>query len=394
MRATSTLTVCAALCAACFAATVAAQEKSFEVYGFAQADFVQDFKRVNPAWDDTLRPSRIPTTEGLYGGDGQSIISIRQSRLGVRAEVPTGNNTLKTQFEFDLFGVGVDEGQTTMRIRHVYGQWGHWLAGQTNSLFMDGGIFPNTIDYWGPAGMVFLRNPQIRWTPVSNSDKTFAVAIEEPGDDVDTGQFRTVDPALANFQSDEQIPDITAQFHINQKWGYIQVGGILRRVGVENIANPANIVDHSDTGWGVNVTSNVNFGMRDKLLLGFVTGAGIASYMNDGGVDMAPTTGVAATAQAKSVDLTGISVYYDHYWNSTTSSSIGYSYDEVDNLAGQTGDAFKKGEYFSANILHNVADSLLVGAEVLWGQRTDFNGNDGDDYRIQFTVKYNFGAKF
>ena len=33
--------------------------KSFEIYGFAQADFVQDLKRVNPNWDDTLRPSRI-----------------------------------------------------------------------------------------------------------------------------------------------------------------------------------------------------------------------------------------------------------------------------------------------------------------------------------------------
>jgi len=41
---------------------------SFEVYGFAQADYVQDFNRVNPAWDDTLRPSKIPTIKGLFGG--------------------------------------------------------------------------------------------------------------------------------------------------------------------------------------------------------------------------------------------------------------------------------------------------------------------------------------
>jgi hypothetical protein len=29
---------------------------------------------------------------------------------------------------------------------------------------MDGDIFPNVVDYWGPAGMVFVRTPQIRLT--------------------------------------------------------------------------------------------------------------------------------------------------------------------------------------------------------------------------------------
>lgn len=43
-----------------------AAEPSFEVYGFAQLDAIQDFNRVNPAWNATLRPSRIPTTEGQY----------------------------------------------------------------------------------------------------------------------------------------------------------------------------------------------------------------------------------------------------------------------------------------------------------------------------------------
>src|SRR5581483_1256799 len=54
----------------------------FEVYGFAQADYIQDFNRVDPAWDATLRPSRIPTTDGKFGSDGQSIISVRQTRFG------------------------------------------------------------------------------------------------------------------------------------------------------------------------------------------------------------------------------------------------------------------------------------------------------------------------
>jgi hypothetical protein len=50
---------------------------------------------------------------------------------------------------------------------------GPLLAGQTNSLFMDGDVFPNTIDYWGPAGMVFYRNVQLRWTPFKSGQQPF-----------------------------------------------------------------------------------------------------------------------------------------------------------------------------------------------------------------------------
>ena len=56
---------------------------------------------------------------------------------------------------------------------------------------MDPDVFPNTIDYWGPAGMVFLRNPQIRWTPVHQENLSLALALEiarlggRPGQDRD-----------------------------------------------------------------------------------------------------------------------------------------------------------------------------------------------------------------
>src|SRR5690349_7127975 len=51
-----------------------------EVYGFVQADYIQDFNRVDPAWTDTLRPSKIPTIDGLFGEDGQAYLSAKQSR--------------------------------------------------------------------------------------------------------------------------------------------------------------------------------------------------------------------------------------------------------------------------------------------------------------------------
>jgi hypothetical protein len=110
-----------------------AQSKaSFEIYGFAEGDAIYDAKRVDPTWDDTLRPSKIPTVSGLFGGDGQSSVSVKQSRFGVQGNLPVENDLgpISFKFEIDMFGVGVDEGQTTIRLRHAYGEWGQVLAGQ------------------------------------------------------------------------------------------------------------------------------------------------------------------------------------------------------------------------------------------------------------------------
>jgi hypothetical protein len=399
-----------ALAAATFAAATAQAaegQKSFEIYGFAQLDYIQDFGRVNPDWEDTLRPSRIPTDPEQFGDDGQATFSVKQSRFGVKATLPTAKGDITTKFEIDMFGVGSDAGETTIRLRHAYGEWGQILAGQTNSLFMDGDIFPNTIDYWGPAGMVFLRNPQIRWTPVKG-DQTFAIAVENPGNDIDSGQFREV-ADFPGAQGDQEYPDLTAQYRMKTGFGHVQVAGIMRWIGAEVLCNTSQtdpdaldfcpngnaevVYDDNDFGWGVNLTSVINVLEKDAIRAGIVYGEGIASYMNDGGMDAGPDRAVGADGvQVEAVQLTGVSLYYDHWWNDQYSSAIGYSYDEVDNTAGQTPDTFKKGQYASVNLLYYPVENVLIGGELLWGEREDLNGANNDDTRIQFTVKYNFGT--
>jgi hypothetical protein len=379
------------------AAHAADSERTFEVYGFAQADFTQDFKRVDPAWDDALRPSKIPTTEGQFGGNGQTSFAIKQSRLGFKGTMPTGTSSpLNFKLEIDLFGVGVDAGQTTLRLRHAYGEWGPFLAGQTNSNFMDIDIFPNTVEYWGPTGMVFFRNVQLRWTPMTGAN-TFAIAIEKPGNDVDAGEIRTLDPNLGNnIKSDEEFPDITASYRINRDWGHLQVAGIVRRVGFETLGTPDNAPTGHDAGWGINVTSSLklpSLGEGDKLLVGVVYGDGIASYMNDGGMDLAPEGTPPNNLSPKAVPLTGVSLYLDHYWNKSYSSSIGYSFTEVDNTNFQSPDAYHRGDYASANLLYYPGENMLVGAELIWGQREDNDGATGNDIRLQVTFKYNFSTK-
>jgi hypothetical protein len=376
--------------------------REVEIYGFAQADYIQDITgRLDPDWDDAFRPSKICFNESC-GGDGQSSVSVKQSRFGVKGTMPTGSNTapLSFKFEFDMFGTGVDAGQTTMRLRHFYGEWGQILAGQTHSLFMDIDVFPNTIDYWGPSGMVFYRNVQIRWTPYKTDRSHFAVAIERPGNDIDSGNLRLIDGFEdLQVENDEELPDLTAQFRYGDDWGHVLVGGILRKVGYEVRATSDDPwTEGSETGWGINVGAIFNVMEKDAVRLQAVYGEGIASYMNDGGMDLAPSAnrmeGEVTGIEAEAVPLTGVLAYYDHWWSAKWSSSIGYSFTSVDNTNFQDPGAFKKIDYASGNLLFYPADNLMVGGELMWGQRENNDGESEDDLRFQFSVKYNFGFKF
>src|SRR5262245_8146703 len=110
---------------------------SLRIYGFAQADFIADFKQNNPDYFDVNRPTQLPSFKDQYGKDGHFWASVRQSRFGVEGLLPAGGSDVKAVLEIDLFGVGVDAGQTTIRLRQAYGQWKHFGAGLLPSNFMN-----------------------------------------------------------------------------------------------------------------------------------------------------------------------------------------------------------------------------------------------------------------
>jgi hypothetical protein len=371
----------------------AAGGPELNIYGFIQMDAIYDFNTVDPNWKAALRPSKIPVNcpgDAGCGQDGNTTFSVRQSRFGVTGDFPTDSGELHTKFEFDMFGVGVDEGQTTIRLRHAYGEMGAFLAGQTNSLFMDGDVFPNTIEYWGPGGMVFFRNIQLRWTPMRSDHAKFAVALENPGSAIDVGNAVVPD----GWTAWNPYPDLTAQYRINQAWGHAQVAGIFRWLGFQNPTAIGGTGGPTPTknsghvlGGGVNLSGSLKTVGKDQLLAQVAYGKGIANYFNDCCSDVAPNS---ALTKGEALPLLGWLLYYDHYWNEKWSSSIGYSTQDQDNSGGQASNAFNKGAYASGNLLWYPVKNVMMGGELLWGQRENKNGNKGDDTRVQFSAKYNF----
>jgi hypothetical protein len=359
-----------------------------EISGQIMLDAIYDFKRVDPQWNATLRPSKIPVNcpgDAGCGKDGETIMSIRQSSLAFKGYVPTSAGELATELSFDLFNSG--GGNTEARVLNAWGELGMFGAGQYYTLFMDIDTFPNTIDYWGPSGMVFVRNPQLRITPVNREGMKLSFSLESPNSAIDTGKVSDVDPALAaNVASHNRYPDVVAALRLDRGWGHFQAAGILREVGYDTPANPGSEPSGQKTGYGLNLSGSFNTIGKDRVVGQVVTGRAIASYINDGGDDLAPD----ANLQAETVKSLGWFAYYDHYWNDKWSSSMGYSEHQQTNTDGQFNDAFKKGSYTSVNLLYYPVKNVTTGAELLWGQRENKDGATGEDTRIQFSTKFKF----
>ena len=184
---------------------------SLEIYGFAMLDVGHNAKSIHPDWFDTLRVTKLPSFDGEFGRDHSTFSGVRQSRLGFRTSTPTSLGDLKTIFEFELFGTGVDSGQTTFRLRHAWGELGQFGAGQYWSPFTDPDAFPNSIEYWGPTGLAWYRNVQFRWTPVAKEHSNLMFALERPGASGDQGNYADR-IELQNIKARFPMPDISAAY--------------------------------------------------------------------------------------------------------------------------------------------------------------------------------------
>jgi hypothetical protein len=393
-------------------------KKSMEIYGYIMLDFGYNFGAVDPQWQDVLRPTKILDSEGNeFEPKGNVYMSVRQTRVGLKNYLVTSLGELKTHFEFDMFGNGVDAGQTTFHLRHAYAEMGKFGIGQTNSVFADGDIFPNTIEFFGPNGMVMFRNIQIRYMPIQKENTKLTIALERPGESVDEGQYGAgfeypgaggdiLDGIAFRFPT----PDLTAEYRKVGKWGYLELAGILRNIKWEDNKNDQYDLSGSAIGWGLNLTTNLK--LQDKITFkgALVYGEGIQNYMNDADADL----GIKKQYNNTRTPITGEPIsmlsfvgFVDINWNEKFSSSLGYSRLDNNTSDSQLSTAYKSGQYAVGNLLYYPVKNCMMGVELQYGHRqnNDFkgdptfglvaeNGNSGSVVKVQFSFKYKFDETF
>jgi hypothetical protein len=375
-------------------ASPADSKTRMDIYGFMMLDAIYDFQQNNPDWFDVVRPTKLPAFHEEFGKDGRFYESVRQSRFGVKTYTPTKYGELKTIFEFELFGVGADAGQTTFRLRHAWGELGHFGAGQNWSTFVDSDVFPNQLEYWGPNGLAWFRNVQFRWMPIQGNNELF-IALERPGASGDAGRFADR-IELQNVLGRFSWPDLTAHYKTARDWGHVQLAGVVRRINWDDVlADQFDLSGHA-TGWGLNLSGIYKIS-KDTVRASVTYGEGIENYMNDAPVDIGVKNNLAnrvTPVLGTALPVFGMSAFYDKTWSDKWTSAAGYSRLDIKNSDAQKPLAFKNGQYALANLLYYPVPDVMMGGEFQWGRRENFSdGFSVNDYRIQFSFRYNFVYK-
>jgi hypothetical protein len=364
-----------------------------DVSGFMQLDAIQDLDRLDPAWVGAFRPTKIPVRcpgEPGCGPPGETVLSVRASRLAVHGTVPTTRGALRTWFEFDLFGVASDAGRTTFRLRHAWGELGRLGAGQTSSLFMDTDAFPASVEYWGPPGLVAIRTAQLRWTPLRRRGTTIAFSAEAPTSSIDVGRAFEADDTLG-LRRRTRGPDLHMQWRRERPWGHAQVSAVLTTVGFESTRTADGRPVVLRTGGGLSASLRARVAPGGHVVAQATTGRGIAGYVNEGGVDLAPAG--TPPPRPRLVPSRAWSLYWEQRLAPTLRLVAGASEHRQSPSALQDEFALVAARYASVDLRWDPDAHVTLAAAVQHGERVTSEAGRRAATRLQFTVRWRFDTR-
>jgi hypothetical protein len=372
----------------------------FQYGGFIQLDAIAtDYSEGKPSNDlieDFLVPSLIPVESGGRSADSYNSTGLhaKTSRFYFTTSTPTDAGTISTRVELDF--MLSDQGDERIsnswssRIRHAFVNWEYapgssLLAGQSWTTFFNVGALPDVLDFVGPVGTLFVRQPQIRWTMGG-----LQLAVENPATRLN---HLDASGALSTSYDDfnEGIPDLVARYNGNMGGLGWSVAALARELAYE--ARPTADVEGDNDNqfvYGLSLAGVWTLGSDDlRFMVNY--GDGLGRYMglnafNDGYID--------ASGDIGTIDQWGAFLAYRHYWTPKWRSTFSVSAIGADNPgindfihAGALAENYQS---FHANLNYLPAPGLQIGGEYLYAMKELENGSDGDLNRLQFAVKYAF----
>ncbi len=107
------------------------------------------------------------------------------SRFGFNYRDSTAAGDLRINIEADFLG----NGDRDFQLRHAYGELGNLLVGETWTNSMSIENYPSSVDFQGPAGILFARPTQIRYSADLADGLVGSVSVE-------SAAFASDDPVL------------------------------------------------------------------------------------------------------------------------------------------------------------------------------------------------------
>ncbi|MGE5117621.1 MAG: DcaP family trimeric outer membrane transporter [Betaproteobacteria bacterium] len=358
-------------------------DTSVTLGGYVKLDAIYSDKSagVNSSADQEYEAGAVPVGPGAGANErGQVKLHARQSRLFFKTSTPSSFGELGSVLEFDLFGAAGNESVSNsngLRVRHAYATLGKLLVGQTWTTFSDPAAYPETLDFGGPAGEIFARQAQVRWTERLRAGQ-WSVALESP-------ETVVALPDGTTFRADDdRVPDLAANVQVNARFGQFSLAGLLRQVRVDSAAAPA--ARDQRWGGGLGVNGVVPFGTRDDARFSVYYGNALGRY----------TVGFFSDAVLGSDQHLGLpdqwvaTAAYRHYWSDTVRSTLALSGLGASNPAGTAGGVNRSAQSAHLNLIWSPVPQANLGIEYLHARRETEDGLDGRLNRLQASAQYFF----
>ena len=360
-------------------------DTSVEFGGYLKLDAIFSNKTTGVAsqGNQFLFPSLIPV--GPTANDNarsQTNWHARQTRLFVRTATPTSYGDLTTLVEGDFFGADGNEtssNSNNFRIRHAWGTLGNLSVGQYWSNFVNEAAYPETLDFGGPVGEIFVRQAQVRWTEkFSNGD--WSVSLENP-----ESLFAVPGSATLVRADRDQVPDIAGRVKLKIGAGNYTAQILARNIRIDSAAPLA----ATDKKWGgaAAVTGVVPAFGKDDFRFDLNAGNVIGRYQElgffaDGFVNANRRIDLAKV-------VSGFAAYR-HYWTPTLRSSLVLGGSRVNNPGGTFGGINRSARSEHVNLIWSPVPSVNLGMEFINAKRTVEDGRQGNLNRLQFSGQYSF----
>jgi hypothetical protein len=355
---------------------------TYKFGGYAKFDTMfSDYSDATPDGNSLMRQfyyaPQIPIGDGTGSSDLTTDFQARESRLNFRVDHKTAGGSSVTAFvEMDFFTHGdgneVVSNSYSPRLRHAFIKYDKWTFGQTWSTFQDVGALPEALDFVGPAeSTTFIRQAMVRYT-----SGNLELAAENPQTFVSGG---TRDLST--------VPDLIGRYTFKLDGGsYIKVAGLMRSLKIQNDSSGSQA---DATGWGVSASTKFVLGNGNDIRAMVNYGDGIGRYVGLGFVLDGYTDGFDGSIET--AESLSWFVSYRAVWNDKWRSNFMYGTNSIDYTDDTQAQGFNdNASSFHVNLIHNVLPKLDVGAELIWGERENVAGVDGDFTRVMFSAKYAF----
>ena len=372
-----------------------AKGTKFTYGGYIQLDAISsDYSEGKPnnLIEDFYVPALVPVEPDSGNADSYNStnFSAKTSRFFFTTATDTDAGLISTRIELDFMLSGSGDERISnswnSRLRHAFVQWDYdkdssILAGQSWTTFFNVAALPDLLDFVGPAGTIFVRQPQIRWTMGG-----LQLALENPATRLNDASGSTI------YDNGQQAPDVIARYNGNMgdlSWSAAAMG---RQLRYENRSDGGAIEDDSDDqfGYALSFAGKWMLGKDDlRFMLNF--GDALGRYM---GLNAFNDGYVKADGSIETFDQWGGFVAYQHYWSDRWRSTFSVSAAGADNpgtndFVGSDGLA-KKYQSAHLNLSWLPAPKLAIGGELIFASKELEDGRDGDMSRVQFSVKYGF----